>query len=109
MDPLQDDDDANVQLQNQGSITNEDETNEDFNGDHQFDTITGGRSLSEETFNEILLEDLETNQNVAIIDFGLERELINGGDGGGKEEKKQQVDNIAENCESTKHLLMKAF
>ena len=81
--PLQDDDDANVQLQNQGSITNEDETNEDFNGDHWFDTITGGRSLSEETFNEILLlEDLETNQNVATIDFGLEQELINGGDGG---------------------------
>ena len=72
-----------MQLQNQGSITNEDETNEDFNGDHRFDTITGGRSLSEETFNEILLlENLETNQNVATIDFGLEQELINGGDGG---------------------------
>ena len=98
--PLQDDDDAKVQLQNQGFITNEVETNEDFNGDHQFDTITGGRSLSEETINETLLEDLETNQNVATIDFGLGQELINGGDGGGKEEK-EQVDSIAENCEST--------
>lgn len=111
------DDDANVQLKNQDSdssqdlnITDQDETNEDFNGgdkaseDHQFDSITEGRRLSEEAFNETVLlktEYLETNQNVATRDFVLEQELINGGDEGGKEEK-EQADSVADNCKSSR-------
>lgn len=109
------DDDAYVQLKDQGSDSSEDlnstdqyETTGDCSGgdknseDPQSDASTEGTRMNEEAFIETLLlktEHLETNQNAAAGDLVLEPEPINSSDGG--KEEKEQVDTKGDNGKSS--------